>query len=52
MCIIDDMHDIEGQKVDGELCMGKYISTGGFSMTVVPSGKLHVQHKVSYVPSE
>ena len=45
---IDDMHDIRGQKVNGEqCCMGKCISTDSFSMTMVPSVKL--QHKVSYL---
>ena len=44
---IDDMYNVEGQKVNGEQCMGKCISTDGFSMTAVPSGKL--QHKVSYL---
>ena len=47
MNAIGDMQDIEGQKVNGEQCMGKCISTDGFLFTVVPSGKL--QHKVSYL---
>ena len=45
--VIDHMHNVEGQKVNGEQCMGKCISTDGFSTTAVPSGKL--QHKISYL---
>ena len=26
---IDDMHDIEGQKVNGEQCVGKFLDDSG-----------------------
>ena len=46
--MICNLHnDIKGQRFNGEQCMGKCISTDGFSMTAVPLGKL--QHKVSYL---